>query len=104
MAIDSKAFQRLRWYYQVLIVSGICAGLLTLLWYQYLTPIVADINAKGIQLQELQRVNAKGREQERVQAQLKKESDELQAKLDKLKSVLPRSEEHTSELQSRVDL
>ncbi len=100
MAIDSKGFQRLRWYYQVLIVSAICAGLLTLLWYQFLTPIVTDINAKGIQLQELQRVNAKGREQERVQAQLKKESDGLQAKLDKLKSVLPLAKETDEVLRS----
>lgn len=100
MAIASKGFQKLKWYYQVLLVSAICAGLLALLWYQYLTPIEADIAAKHIQLDDLQKVIAKSIEQQKVLAELKKESEELQVKLDKLKSVLPLAKETDEVLRS----
>ena len=88
-----KGLQKLKWYYQVLIVSVVCAGLLALLWYQYLAPIQADIDSKNAQLADLKRVIAKSLEQQKILAQIKMDCEELQAKLDKLKAVLPTAKE-----------
>src|SRR5213593_1381086 len=89
MAIDFKDLAKLRWYYQVLIVAGVCGGLLALFWYQFLTPIDADIQARMATLDELQKTIAKSLQQQKQLAQIKKEAIELQAKLDMLKTVLP---------------
>jgi type IV pilus assembly protein PilO len=93
MAIEFKDFQKLKWYYQVIIVSGVCGGLLGLLWYQFLTPIEAEITAKTAQLTELQATIAKSIQQQKILAQLKKETEELEKKLDSLKTVLPLQKE-----------
>jgi|ERR1041385_2393268 type IV pilus assembly protein PilO len=93
MAIDFKDIARLKWYYQVLLVGGICGGLLAIFWYQYLTPINDDIQARMKTLSDLQLVIAKSVQQQKQLEQLKKEAQELQAKLDKLKTVLPLEKE-----------
>jgi len=89
MAIELKDFAKLKWYYQVLIVAGVCGGLLAGFWYQYLTPINDDITSRTKTLTDLQAVIAKSLQQQRQLAQLKKEAQELQAKLDMLTTVLP---------------
>lgn len=93
MAIDFKDLAKLRWYYQVLIVAGVCGGLLALFWYQFLTPIEADIQSRMSMLDDLQRTIAKSLQQQKQLGELKKQALELQAKLDMLKSVLPLEKE-----------
>ena len=100
MAIDFKDFRGLKWYYQVIIVAGVCGGLLALFWYQYLTPIEADITAKTRQLDDLQRVIAKSMEQQKHLAEIKKQALALEAKLEELKSVLPLEKETDEVLRS----
>ncbi len=99
MAVDFKDFQKLKWYYQVLIVAGVSGGLLFLAWYQYpgLSQMQADIVAKQGQFDEMQKNLAKILQQQKILAQLKKDSQALQAKLDSLKSILP-LERETAEL------
>jgi type IV pilus assembly protein PilO len=103
MAIDFKDFQKLKWYYQVLIVGGVCGALLGLLWYQFLAPMETDIAAKQSTLEELQKTIAKSIQQQKVLAQLKKEALELQVKLDTLKSILPLEKETAQVLVSLQD-
>jgi type IV pilus assembly protein PilO len=100
MAIDFKDFARLKWYYQVLIVGAVCGGLLGLLWYQVLTPIQTEIESKNATLNDLKLTIAKSEAQQKVLAQLKKDSLALQAKLDMLKLVLPLERETDQVLRS----
>jgi len=100
MAIDFKDFAKLKWYYQIVIVAGICGGLLALLWYQWLTPIQMDIEAKNATLSGLRQTIAKSEAQQKVLAQLKKDSLALQTKLDMLKLVLPLEKETDQVLRS----
>jgi type IV pilus assembly protein PilO len=93
MALDFKDIAKLKWYYQVLIVAGVCGALLAGFWYQFLTPIDMDIQSKMSQLDELQKTIAKSLQQQKQLAQIKKDALELQAKLDMLKSVLPLEKE-----------
>ena len=93
MAIDFKDIAKLKWYYQVLLVAGISGGLLAAFWYQYLTPINDDIQARMKILSDLQAVIAKSLQQQKQLAELKKQAEELQAKLDMLKTVLPLEKE-----------
>src|SRR5437660_10839949 len=93
MALDFKDLAKLKWYYQVLIVAAVCGGLLGLFWYQFLTPIEADIQGRMSHLDDLQKTIAKSLQQQKQLAQIKKEAIELQAKLDMLKSVLPLEKE-----------
>ena len=37
---------KMKWYYQVLLIGGICGGLLALFWYQYLNPMNDDIQGR----------------------------------------------------------
>jgi type IV pilus assembly protein PilO len=90
---DFKDFQKLKWYYQILIVAGVCGGLLGLLWYQYLSPIQTEIAAKQENVNQLTQVIAKSLQQKMVLDQFKKEAAELQAKLNELKQVLPLEKE-----------
>jgi len=89
MALDFKDLAKLKWYYQVLIVAAVCGGLLGLFWYQFLTPIEADIQGRMSHLDELQKTIVKSLQQQKQLAQIKKEAIELQATLDMLKLVLP---------------
>jgi len=93
MALDFKDLGKLKWYYQVVIVTAVCGGLLALFWYQFLTPIDADIQSRMSHLDDLQKTIAKSLQQQKQLAQIKKEAIELQAKLDMLKSVLPLEKE-----------
>jgi type IV pilus assembly protein PilO len=100
MAVEFKDFQKLKWYYQVLIVAGVCGGLLFGLWYMYLTPIEAEIETKKKSLSDLQATITKSLQQQTMLAQLKKESLELQTRLDTLKTVLPLAKETDEVLRS----
>src|SRR3989442_5654697 len=93
MAFQLKDIVKLKWYYQVLIVAGVCGGLLAGFWYQYLTPINDDIENRMKSLTDLQGVIAKSLQQQKQLAQIKKEAQDLQAKLDMLKTVLPLEKE-----------
>jgi len=93
MALDYKSFQKFKWYYQVLITAIVCGGLLALVWYQFLSPMQTDVTSREAQLEELQRTIAKSIQQQKILAQLKKESLELLGRLDSLKSVLPLEKE-----------
>ena len=93
MAVDFKDLAKLKWYYQVLIVAGVCGGLLAGFWYQFLTPIGADIQTRMNTIDELQKTIAKSLQQQKQLAEMKKQAIELQAKLDMLKSVLPLEKE-----------
>jgi len=93
MAIELKDLAKLKWYYQVLMVVVVCGGLLALFWYEILTGMQTDIDAKTKKADELQKVVAKSEAQSKELAKIKKEALELQAKLDMLKSVLPLEKE-----------
>jgi type IV pilus assembly protein PilO len=103
MALDFKDFQKLKWYYQILITAAVCGGLLALVWYQFLSPMQTDITARESRLTELQDTIRKSIEQQKKLAQLKKESMELQARLDSLKSILPLQKETAQVLVSVQD-
>jgi type IV pilus assembly protein PilO len=93
MALEFKDFSRLKWYTQILIVAAICGGLLAGFWYQYLTPIQAEIDTKTARVTELQQIVAKNEARQRELAQIKKEALELQDRLETLKAVLPLEKE-----------
>ena len=100
MAIDIKSLSRLKWYYQVLIVAGVCGAFLAGFWYQYLTPMQMDIDTKTTNLNGLKQTIAKSEAQEKVLVQLKKDSQALQTKLDVLKMILPQEKETDQVLRS----
>ena len=89
MAVDFKDFQKLKWYFQVAIVAGVCGALVGGLWYGLLANMQTDIAAKDKTLTDLQAQIAKSVQQQRVFAQFKKEAGTLQGQLDSLKSILP---------------
>src|SRR5689334_5246773 len=89
MAIDFKDFAKLKWYYQLLIVTGVFGGLMAGFWYQYLSPINDDIQNRTKILSDLQVTIAKSVQQQKQLAQIKKDAIALQAKLDMLKTILP---------------
>jgi len=93
MASGLKDFSKLQWYYQLLIVGGVCGLLLGLVWYQYLSPIQVAIEGKRIELDSVKAQVAKSQQEERTFAKFKAESAALQEQLDKLKSVLPLEKE-----------
>ena len=93
MALDFKDMAKLKWYYQVLIVAGVCGGLLGLFWYEYLQDIQQQIVTKTAQVQELQKTIAKSQLQEKELEKIKKDAIDLQAKLEMLKMVLPQEKE-----------
>src|SRR5262245_50934653 len=93
MALDFKDLAKLKWYYQVLIVAAVCGGLLGLFWYEMLAPIQEDIQRKEAAIGDLQKQVAKSVQQQKELEKIKKETIELQAKLDMLKMVLPLEKE-----------
>ena len=88
-----KGFQKLGWYFQLLIVAVVCGGLLGLAWYQVLAPIGDEITSKNTQLGDLQMQVAKSIKQLRVFEEFKKQTADLQKELDSLKRVLPLEKE-----------
>jgi len=93
MALDFKDLKKLKWYVQVLIVAGVCGALLGLFWYEMLSPIQDDIQRKEGAITDLQKQVAKSVQQQKELEKIKKETIELQAKLDTLKMVLPLEKE-----------
>src|SRR5262252_2146372 len=93
MALEFKDLARLKWYYQVLLVAVVCGGLLGLFWYEVLSGMQEDVDAKKVKAEELQRVVARSEAQSRELERIKKEALELEAKLDMLKAVLPLDKE-----------
>jgi type IV pilus assembly protein PilO len=93
MALDFKDLAKLKWYYQAVIVAGVCGGVLALFWYEYLQDIQQQIQTKTTQIQELNKTIAKSRLQEKYLEQIKKDAIELQGRLDMLKMVLPQEKE-----------
>src|SRR5262249_37085089 len=93
LMVDFKDFQKLRWYYQVLIVTAVCGGLLALVWYQYLAPITEEIKLKNNEYSALQMQIAKSTQQAAAFEELKKQTEELQTELDSLKKILPLEKE-----------
>src|SRR5713226_7551712 len=79
MAFELKDIAKLKWYYQVLIVAGVCGGLLAGFWYQYLTPINDDIQNRMKTLTDLQGVIAKSLQQQKQLAQIKKDAQDRSA-------------------------
>jgi type IV pilus assembly protein PilO len=97
MAVDFKDFQKLNPISQILIVAVVCGGMLALAWYYILSPIQVTITEREAALAKLQGEVAKAALQAQSFEQFKKDSQELQVKLDELKSVLP-SEKETDQL------
>lgn len=93
MAVDMKAFNAMKWYYQVLAVAAVCAGIYGGVWYGFFSPMSEDIAAKDGQLVELRQKIDKALRQKAVLEQFKKESAALEAKLEELKRVLPQDKE-----------
>jgi len=92
-AMEMKGFSKLKWYYQILIIGGICALLLAGVWYQYLAPMQDQIVAKEKQMGDLQLQVAKSLQQQKIFEQMKADSIQLAQKLDDLKKVLPLDKE-----------
>jgi type IV pilus assembly protein PilO len=93
MALDFKDLMKLKWYFQVAIVAGVCGGLLGLVWYEFLSPIQDDIVQRTAQVEDLQRTIAKSLLQEKELEKIKQDAIDLQAKLDMLKMILPLEKE-----------
>jgi len=93
MALEMKDFQKLKWYYQVLIVAAVCGGLLGGVWYQFLSPKQDDIATKQKQFEDLEKTIAKSEQQAKQLAQIKKDALALQEQLETLKMVLPQEKE-----------
>ena len=93
MALEFKDLTKLKWYYQVAIVGGICGLLLAGVWYQFLSPIQDEIQTKTSQVDELQKTIVKTIQQQKELEKIKKEAIDLQAKLEMLKMILPLEKE-----------
>ena len=93
MAGDPKGFAKLKPAHQIFVVMGLCAALLGAVWYWMLSPIQEDIATKEGQLGQLQSKVALGLARKAVLDQFKRETKMLEAKLEDLKSILPRERE-----------
>jgi len=93
VASSIKGFEKLAWYFQVLIVAGVCAALLGLVWYQYLSPMQTVIDSKKAELAQLTAQVEKSHMEEQQLAQFKAQADKLKEQLDMLKGVLPQEKE-----------
>src|SRR5579871_3706047 len=93
MALEIKDLMKMKWYYQVAIVGGICGLLLAGVWYQFLSPIQDDIDQRTKQVDDLQRTIAKSVQQQKDLEKIKKDAIDLQTKLDMLKMILPLEKE-----------
>jgi len=93
VASSIKGFEKIAWYFQVLIVAGVCAALLGLVWYQYLSPMQTVIDSKKTELAQLTAQVEKTRMEEQQLVQFKAQADKLKEQLDMLKGVLPQEKE-----------
>lgn len=103
MAIDFKDFSKMKWYLQVLIVAGVCGGLLGLVWYQFLEPIGVEIEAKKVELGKIEAEVAKARQRQAVLAKFRLEVAALEKELSRLKTILPLEKETDQLLRSVQD-
>lgn len=101
MATDLKSFRKLPWFRQVLTVVVVCAALLGLFWYQYISPMEAQIGLRTTDLANLQATIAKSLQQLKVLAEFKKQTEELEARLRALTAILP-LEKETDEILRQV--
>ena len=92
-SLDFKKFSKLKWYYQIAVVGGVCALVLGAVWYQFLAPLQDEITAKSKQVSDLQLQVAKSLQQQKMYEQMKADSITLAAKLEDLKKVLPLDKE-----------
>jgi type IV pilus assembly protein PilO len=92
-SLGMKGFTKLKWYYQVAIVAGVCGLLLGGFWYEYLSAMDDGIATRQKTVSELQQQVAKSLEQKKVYEQMKADSVSLAEKLDDLKKVLPLDKE-----------
>lgn len=93
MALDLKDLTKLKWYYQVAIVAGICGALLGGVWYMVLSDLQDQVTQRSKQVDDLQKTIAASLQQQKNLAKIKKDAMDLQAKLDMLKAVLPLEKE-----------
>jgi len=84
---------KMKWYYQIAIVAGVCGVLLAIAWSQYLSPMEDQIKAKKGQLDTLNAAVAKALQQKVYFEKMKAESALLEKKLIDLKQVLPLEKE-----------
>lgn len=88
-----KDFPRMKWQQQILLALVVCVVLLAGFWYWVLSPLEQEIVTKQGQLTNLEAQIAKSQAQLKIFEQFKRETAELQAKLDALKLVLPQEKE-----------
>jgi hypothetical protein len=81
----SGGFSKMKWYYQIAVVAGICGALLAGVWYQFLSPMQDQINSKQSQLTTLNAEVAKALQQKLYFEKMKAESQQLEATLLDLK-------------------
>jgi len=93
MALETKGFSKLKWYYQIVVVAGVCGALLAGAWYWYLVPIDDEIKVKEGQLSTLELEVARSVAQNKIYEQFKAETVELGKKLEALKTILPLEKE-----------
>lgn len=93
MALEIKDLMKMKWYYQIAVVAGICGLLLAGVWYQFLSPVQDEIDQRTKQVDELEKTIAKSVQQQRDLEKIKKDAMDLQAKLDMLKMILPLEKE-----------
>lgn len=84
---------KLQWYVQVLVVAGVCGGLLALFWNWTLQPMALENENKARQKSELQAKVNKSLQLKAKYEQFKKEAAALEVELEKLKKVLPQDKE-----------
>jgi type IV pilus assembly protein PilO len=101
MATDLKSFQKLPSHYQVLTVVVICGALLGVLWYQFISPMDLEIAQKNTDLANLQATIAKSLQQQKILAEFKAQTAELEIELQALTAVLP-LEKETDEILRQV--
>ena len=66
MALDTKAFTNLKWYYQIAIVAAFCGSLLGAAWFYFISPVQDDITKKQSALTDVQKEVAKSLQQKKV--------------------------------------
>jgi len=93
MALEAKGLGKMKWYQQVLLVAVICGALLAGFWYPYLSPIQADIDNKLGKVTALKQVIEKNEARKKDLDKIKKETLQLEARLEMLKSALPQEKE-----------
>jgi len=98
--VDIKGFTRLKWYYQIAIVLGLCGALLGVAWYQFFSAMAEENKAKTEQLTKLQQEVAKGMQRQKELAQLKVKTEQYRKKLEDLKANLPLEKETDQILRS----